>query len=183
MMAAMIDPAVAALLAGASALLFLSAALHKFLDLGSFRQALSAYQLLPAPLTRFAPAVPLLESAVGFALLSTAARPAAACAGAVLLGLYATAIAVNLARGRRDLSCGCGGPNDRRPIASWMVWRNLTLAGLLLLLWQPAPVRPMAASDALTIGAGTAVAALLYISLDTLLGRSMAWRVSARGGR
>jgi hypothetical protein len=32
--------------------------------------------------------------------------------------------------------------------------------------------RPLGPMDALTIGAGTAVAALLYLSLDVLLGRA-----------
>jgi hypothetical protein len=52
-----------------------------------------------------------------------------------------------------------------------MVWRNLLLAGLLGSMLLPWSARPMAAADALTIGAGTAVAALLYMSLDQLLAR------------
>ena len=52
-----------------------------------------------------------------------------------------------------------------------MVWRNLLLAGLLGSVLLPWSARPMAAADALTIGAGTAVAALLYMSLDELLAR------------
>ena len=86
-----------------------------------------------------------------------------------LLLAYAAAIAINLRRGRRDLACGCGGPHERRPIAAWMVWRNLLLSGLLGALLLPWSARPMAAADAITIGAGTAVAALLYMSLDRLL--------------
>jgi len=72
-----------------------------------------------------------------------AARAPLACgasaAGAALLLAYAAAIAINLQRGRRDLACGCGGPHERRPIAAWMVWGNLLLAGLLgavLLPWM-----------------------------------------------
>ncbi len=53
-----------------------------------------------------------------------------------------------------------------------MVWRNLLLAALLGALLLPWGVRPLASADALTIGAGTAVAALLYMSLDLLLGRA-----------
>ena len=59
-----------------------------------------------------------------------------------LLLTYAIAIAINLARGRRDLDCGCAGPNERRPIAAWMVWRNVGIAILLaavLLPWSAAP--------------------------------------------
>ncbi|MBV8307023.1 MAG: methylamine utilization protein MauE, partial [Gammaproteobacteria bacterium] len=43
----MIDPAVGALLAGAFALLFASAALHKLLDPQHFAAAFSAYELVP----------------------------------------------------------------------------------------------------------------------------------------
>ena len=52
-----------------------------------------------------------------------------------------------------------------------MVWRNLLLAGLLAAMLLRWGARPMAAADAVTIGAGTAVAALLYMSLDRLLAR------------
>ena len=84
---------------------------------------------------------------------------------------YAAAIAINLARGRHDLTCGCGGPNDRRPIAAWMVWRNLGLALLLGVSVLPWSSRPLEGADALTIGMGTAVIGLLYMSFDLLLGR------------
>lgn len=177
----MIDPALGALLAGAFALLFASAALHKLLGIARFAEVFVAYSVVPAPLGRLvAPLVPILELTVGAALLVGRSRTGAAAAGAALLIAYAAAIGINLARGRRDLSCGCGGVNDRRPIAAWMVWRNLILAGLLALTLLPWTRRQLGAADALTIGAGTAVAALLYISLESLLGRVMprtaAWR-------
>jgi hypothetical protein len=139
--------------------------------------------VLPSALAGISPLVPILELTVAATLLAGPVRTAAAAAGVALLFTYAVAIGINLARGRRDLNCGCGGPNDRRPIAAWMVWRNLILAALLGATLLPWGSRPMGAADALTIGAGTAVAALLYISLDSLLGRLMpqtaAWRASA----
>src|SRR5579862_3877358 len=179
----MIDPAVGALLAGAFALLFASASLHKLLDLKHFAAVFRAYEVLPPALARLSPLLPILELTVGAALLVGPFRNGAAAAGVMLLFTYALAIGINLARGRRDLSCGCGGPNDRRAIAAWMVWRNLLLAALLGTMLLPWGSRPMGAADTLTIGAGTAVAALLYISLDSLVGRLMprtaAWRTSA----
>src|ERR1700730_18527204 len=151
----MIDPAIGALLAGAFALLFVSAALHKLRSLQRFAEVFRAYRLLPDGVAPLAWLVPALELTVGVALLVA----------------YAAAIAINLQRGRRDLACGCGGPHERRPIAAWMVWRNLLLAGLLGAMLLPWSARPMAAADAVTIGAGTVVAALLYMSLDRLLAR------------
>ena len=168
----MIDPAVGALLAGAFALLFASAALHKLLDLGGFAAAFRAYEVVPSAVAQLAWLLPLLELAVAAALLLAASRNGAAAAGAGLLLVYAAAIAVNLGRGRRDLDCGCGGPRERRPIGAWMVWRNVALAALLTVLLLPWVRRALRPVDALTIGAGTAVAALLYMSLDELLLRA-----------
>ena len=177
----MIDPTLSALLAGCFALLFLSAASHKLLQPQAFAATFVAYRVLPGRLAPLSRLVPLMEGVVGVSLLSGAARPAAAAAGALLLALYAGVVALNLHRGRRDLACGCGGPNDHRPIAAWMVWRNLILALLLGLLWLPVGSRSLHAVDALTIGAGTAVASLLYMSLEGLLGRA-APRAALRGG-
>jgi hypothetical protein len=165
----MIDPAIGAMLAGAFALLFVSAALNKLRSLQRFAEVFRAYHLLPGGVARLSWLVPALELTVGVGLLARRSRDGASAAGAALLVAYAAGIAINLQRGRRDLACGCGGPHERRPIAAWMVWRNLLLAGLLGAMLLPWIARPMAAADALTIGAGTAVAALLYMSLDRLL--------------
>ena len=179
----MIDPAVGALLAGAFALLFASAALHKLRDRQRFAEAFRAYEVLPPVAANVALMVPLLELTVAAGMLAAASRAGASATGAALLLGYACAITINLRRGRRDLACGCGGPEDRRPIAAWMVWRNLVLAGLLgvmLLPWAPRAVQP---TDALTIGAGTAVVALLYMSVDRLLGRVAPRAALLRGPR
>ena len=178
----MIDPAVAALLAGAFALLFASAALHKLLDPTRFAAAFQAYQVVPPALGRVALLVPVLELAIAAALLAADSRHGAAAAGAALLLTYAVAIAINLGRGRRDLDCGCGGPRERRPIGAWMVWRNFALGGLLGLLLLPQTARALDATDALTIGAGTVVAALLYMSVDVLFGRAAPQAARLRDG-
>ena len=167
----MIDPAVGALLAGAYARLFASAALHKLLDLERFAGVFRAYAVAPPALARVSYLLPLLELTVAAGLLAAGSRHGAAAAGAALLAAYAAALAINLGRGRRDLNCGCGGPNDRRPIATWMVWRNLALAACLAAMLMPPAPRPMQLADALTIGAGTAVLALIYMSVDALLAR------------
>ena len=178
----MIDPAVGALLAGAFALLFASAAFHKLLDLGRFAAAFRAYEIVPPALSALSLLVPLLELAIAAAVLAARSRRAAAAAGAALLLAYAAAIAINLGRGRRDLDCGCGGPLERRPIGAWMVWRNVVLAMLFAALLLPWASRPLGWADALTIGAGTAVAALLYLCVAVLLGRSAPVLARARHG-
>lgn len=177
----MIDPAIGACLAGAFALLFMSAALQKLRGLGQFAAVLRAYRVLPEALARLSWTVPALELTIGVGLLAGASRSGACLAGAALLALYAAAIAINLQRGRYELSCGCGGPDERRPIAAWMVWRNLVLAALLAALLAPWSPRPLEAADALTIGAGTVITALLYMSLDRLLGRVAPHAARLRG--
>jgi hypothetical protein len=166
----MIDPAIDTLLAGAFALLFASAAVHKARAPAHFAEVLRAYRVLPAGL-HVSWLVPLLELAVAAALLLPGTRVAAALSGAALLLVYALAMAVNLKRGRRDLACGCGGAHERRPIGAWMVWRNLGLAGVLCTLALPGVLRPLQAVDYLTVAGGVAVAALLYMSADRLLAR------------
>lgn len=179
----MIDPALGALLAGAFALLFASAAFHKLRSPRRFAELFRAYRLLPAGLTRLWWLVPVIELMTGAGLLASASRAGACTTGAALLLGYAAAMAVNLNRGRRDLACGCGGPDERRAIAEWMVWRNVMLAALLGAMLLPWGARPLAAADALTVGAGTVVAALLYMSLDQLLGRVAPATALLRGPR
>lgn len=179
----MIDPALGTLLAGAFALLFASAALHKLRNVGQFAEVFRSYEVLPPAADRLSWVVPVFELAVAAAMLVAASRAGASIAGAALLVSYACAIGVNLRRGRYDLACGCGGAHERRPIAGWMVWRNLALAGLLAVMLLPWTPRPMQPADALTIAAGTTVAALLYMSLDQLLGRVAPRSALLRGPR
>ena len=177
----MIDPAVGALLCAAFALLFGSAALHKLLDRERLAHVVRAYDLVPPALARLSLLVPLLELAIGVGLLLQPMRRRAAVAGALLLLAYAAALAVNVRRGRFDLSCGCGWGTQQRTIARWMVWRNLLLAAALTGLWWPWRERALSAADILTVLAGTAVLALLYASLETLLSRSVARPIPLRG--
>ena len=179
----MLDPAVGVLLLACLALLFASASLHKLRDLPAFTEVLRAYRVLPAGAVRLAPLVPLAELLVAAGLSASATRLGAGLGGAALLLIYAAAIAVNLRRGRRDLACGCGGPDDARPIAPWMVARNLMLALLLAITLVPWKTRPLSPVDALTVGGGVVIATLLYVSLDQLLGRAAAWTAALRGPR
>lgn len=177
----MLDPAIGVLLIACFAVLFASAALHKLRGLPHFTEVLRAYRVLPEGAVRLAPLVALAEAAVAVGLVVPAARFDAALAGAALLLAYAAAVAVNLGRGRRDLACGCGGPDDARPITPWMVARNLTLALLLvttLLSWKTRTLQP---ADALTVGGGTVIATLLYACLDRLLARVPPWSAALKG--
>lgn len=165
-----LDPALGLLIVAAVALLFASASAHKLRDLKQFDDIFNAYGLLTslAP-WRLSRAIPILELAVAGGLLFDSSRPYAVVAGIVLLLIYAAAIAINLGRGRRDLACGCGGPDEQRPIAPWMVWRNIAIAAALaagLARWS---ARPLRLTDAVTVVFGVLTVALIYLCVDQLM--------------
>jgi hypothetical protein len=164
-----IDPVFGALIAISFAVLFASAAMHKWRNLRSFEEAFAAYALLPQ-LTRrrLTWLVPLSETIVAVGLLARVSRAGSAIVGAVLLLGYAGAIALNLQRGRRDIACGCGGPDQRRPIAGWMAWRNLALALLLGIAVCPLNGRAITWMDGATITFGAAAATVVYLCVDRL---------------
>ncbi len=167
----MIDPAIGLLLVAAVALLFASASAHKLKDLKRFDGIFTAYGFLTSLARwRLSRAIPALELAVAAGLLFDPSRAYAAGAGIALLVTYAAAIAVNLARGRRDLACGCGGPDEKRPIATWMVWRNILIAFALAVALAPWATRPLSLTDAVTVVFGVLTLALVYLCADQLMG-------------
>jgi hypothetical protein len=170
-----LDPVVGLLIAAAFTLLFASAAVHKLRARRRFDELFAAYELLPPASRRFAArTLPLLELAVAFGLLAAPCRRYAGCAGALLLLGYAAAIGANLHRGRRTLACGCGGPDEGRPIAPWMVGRNLLLACCLACgtLW-PWTARTLRLTDGMTLAFGVGCSVVIYLCAGQLaqLGR------------
>jgi hypothetical protein len=166
-----LDPAVGLLLVATIALLFASAGLHKLRDVRRFAEIFAAYGVATAVSRwRLSWMVPVLELAVAVGLLFEGARLYAALAGIVLLLAYASAIRINLRRGRRDLACGCGGPDERRPIALWMVWRNIFIALILVCALAPWGTRPLGFIDAVTVVFGLLTLALIYLCFDQLMG-------------
>lgn len=164
-----LDPVIGMLLLSAFAVLFASAALHKWRDLRQFDAVFAAYGVFPSVTRlRLHWLVPTLESLIALGLLTRTTHAYAIMAGAGLLTGYGAAMAFNLLRGRRDVACGCGGPDDRRTIAAWMVWRNLLLALLLssaLWSWNRRALLP---TDWLTIGFGLAATVIVYLCVDRL---------------
>jgi hypothetical protein len=163
----MLDPAFALVLRGGLALLFAAAAWHKLRDLAAFRAALGEYQLLPeAGIGLASRALVGLElvTAGMLALSTSGGLPAAA-----LLAVYTAAIGVNLARGRREIDCGCFGPAARQPLSYGLALRNAGLLLLALAAALPAAPRMLVWLDGFTIAAGIALGALLHAALNTLL--------------
>ncbi len=173
----MIDPVVPAVLRGALALLFASAAVHKLRDLPAFRVALEAYELLPGRLPRLAaPALVAAELGTVALLLSPAARPWGFVAAGLLLSLYTAAIGVNLLRGRLGIDCGCFGPALRLELSGTLLARNALLLAGTLVGWLPPALRPLAGPDALPILAAIGFLALAYAAASRLLANAPALR-------
>lgn len=108
---------------------FLLASLSKLLAPDDFSRAVANYRLLPFRWGRVVAIwLPRLEFAVALCLLSGVLLPGAAAVAAALLLGFATAVAINLARGRR-IECGCGGFATPRTIGPAFLLRNLLLAG------------------------------------------------------
>jgi Methylamine utilisation protein MauE len=175
------DPTLGLVLMLSLSALLIGAGIHKLRNIAWFDELFLQYRLLPSRTRqlKLQRVLPYLEIAVGASLLVADLRPYAAMAAAVLLLTYASAIAINLRRGRRDLECGCGAYDHARPIAQWMVWRNVGIAMLAsvgVVSWSD---RPLQLIDCVTIGCGCVVIALLYRSFERLVGdiagRSLHW--------
>ncbi|HZF16334.1 MAG TPA: MauE/DoxX family redox-associated membrane protein [Steroidobacteraceae bacterium] len=165
-----VDPVFSLLAIAALALLFGSAALAKLRDRARFTAVLEAYDVLPAPMARIlAVGLPFMELAVAIGLFVTQFRPVAAGTAGALLLIYGAGIAWNLARGRRDIDCGCEGFGQRRPIAPWMLVRNAILIGVAAVAGAVPTARPVVLTDVLTIAGGLAVFVLIYFAADRLL--------------
>ena len=165
-----IDPTISLSLRASLALMFAAAAYHKAIDLPKFRSTLSAYRVLPDQLVAsVAGAVVCSESALAIGLVSPGLQPIAATMAIGLLAVYTAAIGINLARGRRDLDCGCGGPNAKQPIGPGLVARNSILLLAAVGAAAPTTSRGLIWLDGVAL-AGTLVAVtLLWTAANGLL--------------
>jgi hypothetical protein len=165
-----IDPAAQLALRLALAVLFAAAAVHKLRDRAGFRAVLRDYAILPGGLVGAASlAVPSAEATLAAGLLLPATRVVASLAAAGLLSLYGVAIAMNLARGRRAIDCGCAGPGGPRPLSGGLVARNAALAAAALACAAPVASRPLGWIDAGTVVGALLAVALLYAAADVAL--------------
>ncbi|OOG14531.1 MULTISPECIES: MauE/DoxX family redox-associated membrane protein [unclassified Pseudomonas] len=155
------------------AVLLASAATHKVRAPARFAKQLADYQLLPDALVRpVARVIPVVELAIAFALLVPVSRHWAALTAASLIALYAAAIGINLWRGRRDIDCGCAGPDQAQPLRPVLLLRNSVLVGLALLASTLPMARDLGFFDGFVTVAASAVALLLYAAADGLLANS-----------
>jgi len=121
------------------------------------------YRLLPEALVApVATALPVAELVLGVALLAGGMRIAVLPA-ALLLMLFAAAMAINIRRGRSHIDCGCGGPHGRQTLGWPLVLRNLALAAIVLVRLVPVPVAG-AVALAVALFGGTSLFLLTLLS-------------------
>jgi hypothetical protein len=113
---------------------FAAGALGKWVQRTEFVSAVGDYALVPARLVPIAAgALLVLEGGIGVLLLARIEAPWAARLAAALLAGFAFAIAINLARGRTHIDCGCSFSGQRHPISALLAMRNVCIAVLLVL--------------------------------------------------
>lgn len=178
----MIDPLVPRILAVGFGLLWIGAAWHKFEARESFQGVLADYQLLPARssgvLSRL---LPMIEAALSAAWLFALWPVATVSATAMVLAAYATAIAINLMRGRTHIACGCSFSvgSGEQPLSWTLVLRNLLLIVLALVTLLPQTQRLLSVPDYVVLVLALLVAMLLHTAVTQLLhnrGLFRAWR-------
>jgi hypothetical protein len=166
------------------AAVFAVALAHKLRSLPAFAGIVRDYELLPPAMVP--PAVGLivvLEALVVAALAGGIGVPWAAMLAAALLAFYGAAMAINLARGRRDIDCGCFGPAGtagRHTLSGWLLVRNSVLMLLAALLILPVAGRELAWLDLATVVMATAAGFAALAGADQLVANAPRLRGSAR---
>lgn len=114
-------------------LVFLVAGIDKLRHRQLLPGVIANYRLLPDMMVAPAAlALPIVELLVAVALL-LGNRPAAPAVAIALLLVFAAAMGINIARGRRHIDCGCGHAGLRQDLGWPMVARNLMMAAALTL--------------------------------------------------
>lgn len=156
------------------AAVLVAAAVAKLGQAGPFGEAIARYGLLPRSVVPIAAKVlPVAELLLGAALAAGVLVAVAAVACGCLFGVFGTAVAVSLARGRR-FDCGCGLSADAE-ITWWHVGRSALLAGLgVLIALEPAVL----AINAGHVEGAPATNELVAVPLGVLL-LCITWRLIA----
>jgi len=163
----MIDPLITIVIATSLAILFLLAARHKIIAQRRFEAQLAAYRLVPdGMLTPTARVLPWIEVVVALGLMFALTRPLAGVLAALLLSVYAVAMAINLRRGRSAIDCGCG--DTPQPLSSWLIVRNLVLATGALLMLAPVAARQLSMLDMLFAVLFVVICAMSYTMMEHL---------------
>jgi hypothetical protein len=170
----------ASIATGLICLVLARALLHKLIAHTDFQTTLAEYRILPvAWSTAAAHVLLLLEAAALVAIITPAHRQEGAVLAGGLFAVYSGAIAINLARGRDRLDCGCGGVE--RQLSWFLIARNVFLiAGCVCIVTGDMPAMLGLAECA----AAAALVSLLWLLLalfDRILGNRSHERATSHG--
>ncbi len=172
-----VDPAIRWLVAVSLAAVFAGSAIGKLRDLTAFRDAVENYRIVPRWSAAFvAGIIPLAEIAGAIGVLAGPTREVSALFLLGLLAVFTAAIGVNLARGRRDIHCGCFGTALGQRLSGWLLVRNAAFIAFAAVLLLPAGARRIGVLDVMTILFGAAALVMLYAALNYLLAQASALR-------
>lgn len=172
------DPVLLYAASAALACVLLLGALEKLKDMPRFSAAVSAYGILPAGWGgAFARGFVLAEAAAGVLLLTPPWQAAGGVLALLVVAVATLGLVVNLARGRRDIDCGCGGPASRGlagrggGLSWWLVLRNAVLAlwTLPVLVAAAGQGRHLQWADAASVFGLAMTAVGLYFTANHLL--------------
>ena len=165
-----IDPAIIAVTRVAGSVIFAGSAAMKFSAPMEFRGAVENYRIVPESMAgQVAWVVPILELAGAVGLVFSATREAAVFLLLGLLAVFTGAIVLNLARGRREIDCGCFGPMMHQHLSGWLVVRNAILTILVASAIAPAETRALLPLDYITTVFGGVGLVILYVVLNYLV--------------
>ncbi len=168
-----IDPAISGLCALSLTLIFGASGLIKLRDIETFEGSVANYQLAPIWLEKpLAYLLPIAECGSAAGLLLTSTRALAASMLLVLLTMFSVAIAINLARGRTNIDCGCFGPALRQELSGWLLIRNIFLMVLAMIVIFPTTSRPIESLDIVTMLLGALTLVTLYGSANFAIGNA-----------
>ncbi|MGG4451211.1 MauE/DoxX family redox-associated membrane protein [Brevibacillus porteri] len=119
------------------AFLFLSTFFSKISDMGTHLSIVRAYQIIPYSWSKGFTYLDLgLQATVAISLLIGLFTTLGLSLAILLLGAYTLAISINLARGRKKISCGCGGMAGNHFLSWKLVLRNLVFINLAVYVGQ-----------------------------------------------
>lgn len=117
--------------------LFVQSGLGKMRQASAYADSFAAYLGRSVPLS-WVRAMGFLELLTGVLTALPVTRTVGALGCVLLLWLYGAMMSVQIAAGRRDLRCGCGGPASDTRIGPELVLRNLVVSiPLLALVFTP----------------------------------------------
>lgn len=147
-----LDPVIAWTLRASLAAIFFSAAWHKWSNHRRFESTVRSYALVhPRAVAAVARLLPWLETTTALCFLHTASQRLAVFVSGAVLATYTFAIAINLARGRQHIDCGCFASGTEVPLSRGLLLRNLALMAASLALLLPTGARRLSWLDGITV--------------------------------